>query len=90
LALCPRRGILFRPWPRTTLSGEGERGEVRLVGDAIEASIRKRGYVSGIEARAFLDVKTGFRDVGFGLDIVDWLMEAGSDEAYRNRLPPDF
>ena len=37
-----------------------------------------------------LDRKTGFRDLGFGLDIVDWIMEPGSDEAYRDRLPGDL
>ena len=33
---------------------------------------------------------TGFRDAGFGLDIVDWIMEPGSDEAYRDKLPGDL
>ncbi|MFO0864733.1 MAG: hypothetical protein U0744_08795 [Gemmataceae bacterium] len=37
-----------------------------------------------------LDKKTGFRDLGFGLDIVDWLMEPGSDEAYRDKLDPEL
>jgi len=33
-----------------------------------------------------VDEKTGFRDAGFGLDIVDWIMEPGSDEAYQEKL----
>jgi hypothetical protein len=37
-----------------------------------------------------LDKKTGFRDPGYGLDIVDFLMEPGSDEAYRAELPPEM
>mgnify|MGYP003347610391 CR=1 FL=1 len=29
-------------------------------------------------------------DLGFGLDIVDWIMEPGSDEAYRDKLAGDL
>lgn len=57
---------------------------------ALEAAVRKRGYVSGVAAGSLLDRKTGFRDPGFGLDIVDWLMEPGSDEAYRDQLQGDL
>jgi hypothetical protein len=57
---------------------------------ALEAAVRKRGYVSGVAAGSFLDRKSGFRDAGFGLDIVDWLMEPGSDEAYRDQLMGDL
>ncbi len=64
--------------------------EVRIAGSAVEAVIRKQGYVSGVAGGSFLDKKTGFRDAGFGLDIVDWLMEPGSDEAYRDRLTGDL
>src|SRR5262245_61110616 len=46
--------------------------------------------VSGVSATSFLDKKTGFRDPGFGLDIVDWVMESGSDEAYRDQLEPEL
>lgn len=56
----------------------------------LELAIQKRGYVSGIAAQSFVDRKTGFRDPGFGLDIVDWLMEPGSDQAYRHQLHPDL
>lgn len=63
---------------------------IRIVGDALHASIKKRGYVSGVEGDTLLDVKTGARDLGFGLDIVDWIMEPGSDEAYRDQLPGDL
>ena len=52
----------------------------------LEASIRKQGYVTGVYRQSFLDKKTGFRDAGYGLDIADWIMEPGSDKAYRNRL----
>ena len=63
---------------------------IRIVGSAVEASIKKKGYVSGVEGGSFLDRKTGARDLGFGLDIVDWIMEPGSDEAYREKLPGDL
>lgn len=58
--------------------------------DALEAVVRKQGYVSGIAAGSLMDRKSGFRDAGFGLDIVDWLMEPGSDETSRDRLPGDL
>src|SRR5437870_4954125 len=54
------------------------------------AGIQKKGYVSGIAGGSFVDRKTGFHDAGFGLDIVDWIMEPGSDEAYRDQLPPEM
>ena len=53
----------------------------------LTATIRKEGYVSGVAGGSFVDKKTGFRDVGFGLDIVDWIMESGSDKAYADKLP---
>jgi hypothetical protein len=74
--------------PAFAVSEDGER--IRLSGPGIEASIRKKGYVSGVEAQSLLDRKTGFRDLGYGLDIVDWIMEPGSDEAYRKELPGDL
>ncbi len=61
--------------------------EIHLASPWWEATIRKQGYVSGVAGGSFLDKKTGFRDAGFGLDIVDWIMEPGSDEAWRDQLP---
>ena len=60
--------------------------KVTIVTPQLEAAIRKKGYVSGVAGGTLKDVKTGFRDAGFGLDIVDWIMEPGSDEAYRDQL----
>ena len=60
--------------------------EIKIATPQIEAAVRKKGYVSGVAAQSFLDKKTGFRDPGFGLDIVDWIMEPGSDAAYRDQL----
>jgi hypothetical protein len=64
--------------------------EIRIASAQLEAVVNKRGYVTGIAGGSFLDQKTGFRDAGFGLDIVDWIMEPGSDEAYRDHLPGDL
>lgn len=58
--------------------------EVRVETDALEASVRKRGYVSGVAERSFLDKKTGARDVGFGVHIWDFLMAPGwRDDGYE-------
>lgn len=74
--------------PAITVTEDEDR--VRIAGPALEAAIKKKGYVSGVEAGSLHDTKTGFHDLGFGLDIVDWLMEPGSDEAYRDKLPGDL
>ena len=62
---------------------------VEIVTPQLEASVQKKGYVSGVARQSLLDKKTGFRDSGFGLDIVDWIMEPGSDEPYRDQIPGD-
>ncbi|MCF7707726.1 MAG: hypothetical protein K9N52_02355 [Verrucomicrobia bacterium] len=59
-------------------------------GEALEASIIKQGYVSGVEGGSFLDKKTGAHDLGFGLDIQDFILAPGSDTAYRNKLPEEM
>ncbi len=64
--------------------------QIKLVTPELEAVVRKQGYVTGIAAGTFLDKRTGFRDAGYGLDIVDWIMEPGSDEAYRDQLPKEM
>ncbi len=74
--------------PKYTVTETDER--ITVVTPHLELAIQKRGYVSGIAAQSFVDRKTGFRDAGFGLDIVDWLMEPGSDEPYRNGLSPEL
>src|SRR5262245_19502569 len=56
---------------------------ILITTDALEARIAKKGYVSGIAAGSFLDKKTGARDVGFGLHIMDFLMAPGwADDGY--------
>jgi hypothetical protein len=50
---------------------------------ALQAKIRKKGYVSGIAAGSLLDKKTGARDQGFGLHIMDFLLGPGwKDDGY--------
>ena len=50
---------------------------VQIDTDALQAQIRKKGYVSGIAAGHLLDRKTGALDAGFGLHIMDFLMAPG-------------
>lgn len=76
--------------PRPTFQVSEDAERIRISGSVLGAAVRKKGYVSGVEGGSLRDTKTGFRDLGFGLDIVDWLMEPGSDEAYRDRLPGDL
>jgi hypothetical protein len=50
---------------------------VQIDTDALQARIRKKGYVSGVAAGSLLDRKTGAKDLGFGLHIMDFLMAPG-------------
>lgn len=62
---------------------------IKVDTDQLEAVIPKKDpkhWMTGIEKGSFLDKKTGFREVGDGLMVVDWLMEAGSDEAYADQV----
>lgn len=63
---------------------------IEILGPSLAAAIARDGYVTGVAAQSLVDRKSGFRDLGFGLDIVDWILEPGSDEAYRDRLPGDL
>jgi hypothetical protein len=56
---------------------------VQIDTDALQARIRKKGYVSGVAAGTLLDRKTGAHDIGFGLHIMDFLMAPGwKDDDY--------
>jgi hypothetical protein len=62
---------------------------IKVETDKLEAVIPKNNpkqWMTGIEKGSFLDKTTGFREVGDGLMVVDWLMEAGSDEAYGEQV----
>ena len=51
--------------------------------DALRASVRLKGYVSGVEAGSLVDKKTGARDLGFGLHVMDFLLAPGwADDDY--------
>lgn len=72
-------------WPRVT---EDDRA-VKIETDKLEAVIPKNNpkqWMTGIEKGSFLDKATGFREVGDGLMVIDWLMEAGSDEAWSEKV----
>src|SRR5690349_8195736 len=62
-------------------------GYAQVETDALRARVNKKGYVSGTAAGSFLDKKTGARDVGFGLHIMDFLMAPGwrDDDYSRDR-----
>lgn len=77
------------PWVRAI---EDPRA-IKIESDRIEAVIPKNNpkhWMTGIEKGSFFDKATGFREAGDGLMVVDWLMEAGSDEAYAEQvIAPD-
>ena len=73
------------PWARVT----EDDGTIKIETDKLEAVVPKKDpkhWMTGIEKGSFLDKTTGFREVGDGLMVVDWLMEAGSDEAYADKV----
>lgn len=53
---------------------------INIETDLLCAQVLTEGYVSGIGAGSLLDKQTGARDLGFGLDIVDFLLEPVPDE----------
>jgi hypothetical protein len=72
--------------------------EITIDTDALQAKIRRKGYVSGIAAGSFLDKKTGSRDAGFGLHIMDFLLGPGykdgdeytREKKYHGDLPKHY
>lgn len=72
-------------WARAT---EDDRA-ITIETDKLEAVIPKKSpkrWMTGIEKGSFLDKATGFREVGDGLMVVDWLMEPGSDADWDDDL----
>jgi hypothetical protein len=85
-------GFKFGPRQRyiavSLLPGENR---IKIETDKLEAVIPKKNpkqWMTGIEKGSFLDKTTGFREIGDGLMVIDWLMEAGSDEAWAKRSSP--
>jgi hypothetical protein len=76
-------------WARVS---EDERA-IKIETEQLEAVIPKsnpKHWMTGIEKGSFLDKATGFREIGDGLMVIDWLMEAGSDEAWSEQvIAPD-
>src|SRR3989337_189297 len=66
---------------------------MKIETDKLEAVIPKKDpkqWMTGIEKGSFLDKATGFRGIGAGLMVVDWLMEADSDEGWNDQvIAPD-
>jgi hypothetical protein len=60
---------------------------IQLDTDSLQARIRKQGYVSGLAQGSFLDKRTGARDAGFGLHIMDFLLAPGWREDGYSRDP---
>ena len=52
--------------------------------DCYQATVLTKGYVSGVGAGSFINKHTGSTDLSFGLCIIDFLLEPGSDD---NRTP---
>lgn len=72
-------------WLRVT---EDERA-IKIETDKLEAVIPKKApkhWMTGIEKGSFLDKTTGFREIGDGLMVIDWLMEAGSDSGWADKV----
>jgi hypothetical protein len=82
--------LIARAVPAEEYTVTEDNDEIRIATPQLEAAIRKRGYVTGVKAQSFVDKKTGAKDLGFGLDIADWIMEPGSDESYRDQLPKEM
>ncbi|MBX7166054.1 MAG: hypothetical protein K1X74_06865 [Pirellulales bacterium] len=72
-------------WAQVT---EDERA-IKIETEQLEAVIPKRNpkhWMTGIEKGSFLDKATGFREVGDGLMVIDWLMEPGSDAEWAEQV----
>ncbi|HEY7315282.1 MAG TPA: hypothetical protein VH643_38480 [Gemmataceae bacterium] len=66
-----------------TIKVEESDTDIAIDTDVLQARIRKKGYVSGVAQGSLLDKKTGARDIGFGLHIMDFLMAPGwRDDGY--------
>lgn len=93
--------VLVSTQPATAQSSAIELQEhadhIQIDTDALHAKIRKKGYVSGVAAGSFIDKKTGAKDVGFGLHIMDFLLGPGwrddeytRDKKYHGDLPKHY
>src|SRR6185437_9671869 len=63
------------PLTRPSGSAYPAGSRIRVEAGPYRASIATAGYVTGVAAGSFVDTKTGAHDLGFGLSIVDFLLE---------------
>lgn len=54
--------------------------KISIETDCLKGQINIEGYVSGVAGQTLVDKKTDARDLGFGLSIVDFLLEPGEDK----------
>src|SRR5690606_12060515 len=89
LLLIATDAVRAADWATVTDDGRA----IKIETDKLEAVIPKNNpkhWMTGIEKGSFLDKQTGFREVGDGLMVVDWLMEAGSDAEWSEQvIAPD-
>jgi dienelactone hydrolase len=79
--LSPPDGVRGADRPAVRLTEKPDHLEIET--DLLRARINKEGYVSGVAAGSLLDKKTGARDLGFGLHIMDFLLAPGwRDDGY--------
>lgn len=57
------------------LQAKVDRSRIVIETDHLAAVVETEGYTSGVKAGSFVDKRTGARDLGFGLSIVDFLLE---------------
>jgi hypothetical protein len=101
--LCIASLLLATPLAAQTPAGEPKinvqefADYLQIDTDALEAKVRKKGYVSGVAQGSLLDKKTGARDLGFGLHIMDFLLGPGwrddgytRDKALHGDLPKHY
>ena len=80
----------------SALRGQDER--IIIETDCLTAQISANGYVSGVAGGSLVDRKTGACDCSFGLDVVDFLLEPGSEggfpyvngDLYHGDLPKHY
>jgi hypothetical protein len=72
---------LALPSGRTLPPGE----RILIETDRYKTAVATQGYVSGVAAGSFEDKATGARDLGFGLSVVDFLLEPTVPDA---AVPP--
>lgn len=57
-----------------------EGSTISIETSAFSAQVKTEGYVSGVLQGTFIDKKTGAKELGFGLDIIDFLLQPGWDD----------